>query len=105
VSAVYTKRLAYIADALGSVAAVVPAGKVWIVTDIMLTSANQATVTAFSASAGAAGLFFVDNVPAGPGYTSLHFAAKVVLVAGETLTLATVGNPAWIQATGYELSA
>lgn len=104
--AVYTKRFAS-AEFLGTgdhLLFTVPAdGKVWVVRDIVVQSANgMAQLVVYVKAPGGAIVMLLSQSPL-PAYQSVHADLRQVVQAGEEVRLANPGGDARVLMTGYIL--
>lgn len=104
-SGVYSKRFLSFAGDGNAHAATVPAGKVWIISDVSVASA-QPGQTVNAAAAGPAPInFFLWSNAATPNWLSAHWTGHLVLSAGEQVTGFVTANLGSMVVSGYELSA
>lgn len=102
---VYTKR--FIAGHLtaGSFVATVPAGKVWIITN--MDAVHLGTIEGSMGVTGATGLYlwFIDSAARNLNDPSFQWEGRQVLYAGEHLTITLGAGVFDVWVTGYELDA
>lgn len=104
-SVVYTKRLMTAAGLSAELDATVPAGKVWIVTDI---NAVARTITPPHAEVFAqilAGILFWYAETTDADHPWLQWRGRQVLVAGEVLRINAAFSTMDVTVIGYELTA
>lgn len=102
---VYTKQLGFLSGATQQVDFPVPAGKVWVVTDMIAVILDETKVgDLIIASSAGTRMWWVHSV-AGATDASHFWASKTVIPAGQNLICAiAAGTWDWM-AVGYELNA
>jgi hypothetical protein len=105
VTGVYSKRFIGVGGLTGSASTAVPAGKVWIVSDITVVVAATAGAPFLYIRAGGNAIIAYVTAPAsGPALMS-HTSGHHVMNAGEALFVGVSGGTFDVTVSGYELSA
>jgi hypothetical protein len=105
VSLPYSKRLATKAYGVNTVDAVVPAGKVWVITCVTAVGRPAAAGNLTFATIGDPGLVFAAFLTPAGGAPVPPWVGRLVLAAGETLSLGQSNQPFDMTASGFELAA
>lgn len=104
-SNVYSKRFGVGSGPRSGVVATVPAGKVWVVTNVDYASGGYATTTLVMVGINNVITFLMDQVPASANPISRGWVGREVLYPGEGLLLFIQPNGVTASINGYELTA
>lgn len=103
-SPVYTRRLLAASQLAGAATATVPAGRVWIVTDINGIARSQVGPHA-EVYAAVGNILFSYLESLDSDHPMMQWRGKQVLVAGEVLTVNGAGGTVDVTVIGYDLTA